>query len=192
VSGPASNPWCRLARKLRSRTRSWRVFAGLATMAPQSAPLDETIADLAVGVVRSLLKKEIAFQGLCARMFSCMATTTERQEILERVRSIDGMMNGEPASRATADAAVSVPEPRRPSQPLPGEAVELAARGTRALGTTAGVALARRAGEKKHSAARASTGERHLPRPSSFSIPRANALQIPRARAGSGKRSPNR
>jgi Trp operon repressor len=92
--------------------------------------LDETGADLAVGVVRFLLKKEIAFQGLCVRMFSCMATATEREQIVERVRSFDDVVNGEPASRSTANAAVAVAQPRSSSQPLPRRAVELGPRGT--------------------------------------------------------------
>ena len=69
TSGPASKPPCRLARKLRSRTRSCRLFAGLATTAPHSAPLDETGADLACGRGAICSKKNGLFAGIiCAHV----------------------------------------------------------------------------------------------------------------------------
>lgn len=72
-----------------------------------------------VGVARSSSKKEPSLQGLCASMFSSMTTRTEREQILERVRSLDRVVDGEPLTRAAANAAVSVAQPRRSPQPLP-------------------------------------------------------------------------
>jgi hypothetical protein len=85
-------------------------------------------------------KKEACLQGLCASMFPAVATGAEREEILERVRSWDRMVDGEACRGAAADAAVAVSQPRRPPQLLPGRAIELRARGARALGPLACVA----------------------------------------------------
>lgn len=41
-------------------------------------------------------------------MFSRMATRAEREQILERVRPFDSVVDGEPLGGAAADAAVSV------------------------------------------------------------------------------------
>jgi hypothetical protein len=87
----------------------------------------------AVGVNSFASKKEASLQGLCVRMFSRMATSTEREQILERVRSLDGVVDGEAPRRAAANAAIAIAQSRHPPQLLPGEAVDFRPRGTRPL-----------------------------------------------------------
>jgi hypothetical protein len=94
-------------------------------------------------------------------MFSRVATSTEREQILERVRPLDGMVNGEAPRRAAAHAAVSVMQSRRSSQPLPSGKVELGARRTRALGSGTAWAAAARAGGEKSATAWTEASQHH-------------------------------
>jgi hypothetical protein len=63
-------------------------------------------------------KKRSTLQGFSLCMFSRMATRAERDEILEQVRAGDRMVHRVPRGRATAHAAISVPQRRRSPQPL--------------------------------------------------------------------------
>jgi hypothetical protein len=89
--------------------------------------------DRSVWAWRDSPLKKASLPALSACMFSAMTTSTERDQILERARPWHRMVDGEPLTRAAANTAVPVAQPRRSPQLLPGRAIELRARGTRPL-----------------------------------------------------------
>jgi hypothetical protein len=92
-------------------------------------------------------------------VFAPMTTRAKRDEILEQVRPLHLVVHGQTRRGAATNTAVSVPQPRRPPQLLPREAVELRARGPRALGTKTACAAAASAGAEKNATAWAEAGE---------------------------------
>jgi hypothetical protein len=96
--------------------------------------VDETRAALACGRWLARPKKMAGFQVFSPPMFSTMATRAKRDEILEHIGPRHRMVDRQALGGTAANAAVSVPQPYRPPPVLPGEAVELGARGAGAPG----------------------------------------------------------
>src|SRR5215213_4517971 len=92
-------------------------------------------------------------------MFPRMATRAEREEIIEQVRALDGVVHREPPARATADAAVSVSHARRPPELLPSSGVDLRPRGAGALRLGAASAAAAHPSGEERAAVRANADQ---------------------------------